>query len=114
MSDCIFCHIVNKTIPAEIVYESEEVLAFPDIRPMAPSHLLVIPKKHIASLNEAEESDQALLGSLFLAAPKFAKQLGFASDGYRCVINTGDHGGQTVFHVHLHIIGGRPMQWPPG
>ena len=114
MSDCIFCDIINKTIPVEAVYETEDILVFPDIRPIAPTHLLVIPKKHIASLNEAEELDQALLGAMFLAANQISKQLGFNAHGYRCVINTGEHGGQTVFHLHLHILGGRPMQWPPG
>ena len=114
MSDCIFCSIVNKSIPAEIIHETPELLVFPDIRPVAPTHLLVIPKKHLSSLNDAQEADQALLGAMLLAANQVAQKLSLDKQGYRCVINTGDHGGQTVFHLHCHILGGRPMQWPPG
>ena len=111
---CLFCKIINKEIPAQIVYEDQNVLAFKDISPQAPVHLLVIPKKHIASINEAGVEDEQLIGKMILAAQKLAKEAGVAEGGYRIVLNCNEDGGQTVFHIHLHLLGGRSMQWPPG
>ena len=114
MSECIFCKIVARTIPAALVYEDDVVVAFDDINPQAPTHTLVIPRKHVASIAELQDSDVGLLGRLMLAGNKIAKQKGIADAGYRIVINTGAHGGQSVFHLHLHILGGRHLAWPPG
>jgi histidine triad (HIT) family protein len=114
MADTLFGKIIRREIPADIVYEDDEVLAFRDINPQAPVHVLFIPKKPLATLNEAQEADAALLGRLFLAATKWAKQQGFAENGYRCVINCNRDGGQTVFHLHLHLLAGRRLEWPPG
>lgn len=114
MPDTLFGKIIRREIPADIVYEDDEVLAFRDINPQAPVHVLFIPKKPIATINDAEESDAALIGKLVLRAAAWAKQQGFAQDGYRCVINCNEHGGQTVFHLHLHLLGGRQLHWPPG
>ena len=111
-SDCLFCRIVRHEIPAKIVREDEYTLAFRDIDPRAPTHVLVIPKTHVASLNEA--TDAAMLGRLLLVASEIAKAEGIDSSGYRTVINTGAGAGQTVHHVHVHLLGGRPMKWPPG
>lgn len=111
--DCIFCKIVAGQIPAKKVKEDREFLAFHDIDPRAPTHILVIPKKHLASLAHAEVSDQALLGRLFLAAGEVAREQGLEK-GFRVVISTGPEGGQTVDHLHLHVLGGRQMHWPPG
>ncbi len=111
---CLFCKIINKEIPAQIVYEDQNVLAFKDISPQAPVHLLVIPKKHIASINEAGVEDEQLIGKMILAAQKLADEAGIAKGGYRIVLNCNEDGGQTVFHIHLHLLGGRSMQWPPG
>ncbi len=111
--DTIFGKIIRREIPANIVYEDDLALAFTDVNPQAPVHILVIPKKPIPKLTEAEPGDQALLGHLLLTAQKVAEQAGLAN-GYRVVINTGDDGGQTVYHLHLHILGGRHMAWPPG
>ncbi|RDE22713.1 histidine triad nucleotide-binding protein [Motiliproteus coralliicola] len=110
---CLFCKIIDKEIPADIVYEDEHVLAFRDINPQAPHHLLVIPKKHIATINEADEADAEVIGRLSLTAAKLAKQLGFADSGYRTVMNCNEHGGQTVYHIHMHVLGGKAMGWPP-
>ncbi len=110
---CLFCNIVDKQIPADIVYEDEHLLAFRDINPAAPQHMLVIPKKHIATLNEADDTDAEILGRMSLAAAKLAQQLGFADSGYRTVMNCNAHGGQTVYHIHLHLLGGKTMGWPP-
>ena len=110
--DCLFCRIVSKEIPAKLVLENEHVVAFRDINPQAPLHVLVIPRQHVASLNEAK--DPELIGRLSLAAAEIAKQEGVAESGYRTVINTNRGAGQTVFHVHLHLLGGRDMGWPPG
>lgn len=110
--DCLFCRIVSKEIPATLVLENEQVIAFRDINPQAPLHVLVIPRQHVASLNEAK--DPELIGRLSLAAAEIAKQEGVAESGYRTVINTNRGAGQTVFHVHLHLLGGRDMGWPPG
>ena len=114
MSDCIFCKIANKTIPSKLVYEDDQIVAFDDLRPQAPVHSLVIPKRHIVSVQELEEQDQALLGRLLLACTKIVKLKGLAENGYRLVINTGPDGGQSVFHLHFHVLGGRHMAWPPG
>ena len=112
--DCLFCKLVANEIPAEKLYEDEDVTAFRDINPAAPTHVLVIPNKHIAAVNEAEAEDQALLGKLLLVGNQIADQEGLNSDGFRYVINTGSNGGQTVYHIHLHVLGGRQMTWPPG
>lgn len=112
--DCLFCRIINREIPADIVLETDELLAFRDVSPQAPTHILVIPKKHIQSINHATPEDEALLGKLVLAAQRIAGQEGLKDSGYRLVMNTNDHGGQTVYHIHLHILGGRQMTWPPG
>jgi len=113
-SQCLFCRIAGGEIPSTQVYADDEVYAFRDINPAAPQHILVIPRKHISSLNEAGDEDQALLGKLLLAARKIARDQGFAEDGFRTVINTGDQGGQTVFHIHVHVLSGRNLSWPPG
>jgi len=112
MSDCLFCKIVAGGIPADTVRETEDFLAFRDINPQAPTHVLAIPKYHIASLNEA--ADARVLGELLLFARDVAKGEGLADDGYRVVLNTNAGAGQTVFHIHAHVLGGRPLRWPPG
>ena len=112
-NDTIFGKIIRREIPANIVYEDNLVLAFRDIAPQAPVHILVIPKEPIVRLSEAESKDHALMGHLLLTVKRVAEQEGL-TNGYRVVINNGDDGGQTVDHLHLHILGGRPMQWPPG
>ena len=112
--DCIFCKIANKEIPSTIVYEDEDVIAFRDLNPEAPVHILVIPKKHIASLNAATAEDQQLLGKVLLTIQKIAAEQGIAEKGYRVVTNCGEQGGQTVMHLHFHLIGGREMLWPAG
>ena len=114
MSDCLFCKIGSGQIPAKVVMQDDEVLAFDDINPQAPVHVLVIPKRHVVALNEAGAGDQALLGRLLEAAALVARKKGIAEAGYRVVANQGRDGGQTVFHLHLHVLGGRPMAWPPG
>lgn len=111
---CLFCKIIAREIPGKIVYEDDDVLAFEDIRPVAPTHTLVIPKRHIASIDEAKPEDAELLGKVLLAASKVAKQAGIQEGGWRLVINNGANAGQTVFHIHAHVLGGRGMQWPPG
>lgn len=110
----IFTKIINKEIPANIVYEDNDVLAFRDISPQAPEHILVIPKKEIPTVNDIEEADAALVGKLFLTAKKIAKELGFDEKGYRLVMNCNEDGGQTVNHIHMHILAGRQLSWPPG
>lgn len=112
-TETIFSKIIRREIPAEIVYEDNLALAFKDINPQAPVHILVIPKQPIAQLADAESKDHALMGHLLLTAKRVAEQAGL-TNGYRLVINTGADGGQTVYHLHLHILGGRPMHWPPG
>ena len=114
MSDCIFCKIAAGEIPADLVYEDDQVVGFRDLNPQAPTHVLLIPRRHIASLNELQPEDEAIIGRLYSAAAKVAAQEGFAESGYRTVINCNEDGGQTVFHVHLHLLGGRRMSWPPG
>jgi histidine triad (HIT) family protein len=111
---CLFCKIVAKEIPATLVAENEHALAFRDLRPMAPTHVLVIPKKHIASITSADDGDAMLLGQLMLMARDVAKAEGLDATGYRLVTNNGENAGQSVFHVHVHVLGGRAMAWPPG
>ena len=113
MSETIFTKIINREIPADIVYEDDLALAFKDINPQAPVHILVIPKQPIPKLADANPQDQALLGHLLLTAKKVAEDAGL-TNGYRVVINTGEDGGQTVYHIHLHVLGGRFLEWPPG
>jgi len=112
--NCIFCKIIKGEIPSKKIYEDDEVLAFHDITPQAPVHFLIIPKHHIANLSETEPEDCALLGRLLLKARELAAQLGCGENGFRLVINCKSHGGQTVDHLHLHILGGRYLKWPPG
>jgi histidine triad (HIT) family protein len=112
--NCLFCNIAAGQIPSKKVYEDDRVFAFRDINPQAPTHVLLIPKEHIASLNDALIETRALLGYLMSVVPLLASQEGIAQNGFRVVINTGGDAGQTVDHLHLHVIGGRPMTWPPG
>lgn len=114
MSDTIFSKIIRREIPADVVYETDEVLGFRDLNPQAPVHVLFIPKKPLATLNDAAPGDAELLGELLLAAADYARREGFAERGYRTVINCNEHGGQTVFHLHVHLLAGRAMNWPPG
>ena len=114
MEDCIFCKIANKEISSEILYEDEFVVAFKDLEPQAPVHILIVPKKHIASLNDLTADDAELLARIVLAAQKLAKDNGIAERGYRLVNNCGIEGGQTVGHLHFHLLGGREMLWPAG
>ena len=114
MNDCLFCKIIRREIAGSIVYEDQRVLAFNDINPQAPTHVLVIPKRHIASLNEMSVEDDQLVGELVRRAAAIAKERGLSAGGYRTVFNTNRDAGQTVFHVHLHLLGGRSMEWPPG
>lgn len=114
MKQCLFCQIAQRERPSRIVFEDESVLAFEDTNPQAPVHILVIPKKHIAGLDEAAAEDEALLGHLQRVAAQLAVERGISRSGYRTVLNVGPHAGQSVFHLHLHLIGGRPMRWPPG
>ena len=114
MKNCLFCKIVNSEIPAEVVYENERILAFNDINPQAPVHILLIPKIHIATLNDLQQHDQKLLGELIYNASIVAKSLNIAEEGYRTGFNCNSAGGQTVYHIHLHLLGGRVFSWPPG
>ena len=114
MADTIFGKIIRREIPADIVYEDEDVLAFRDLNPQAPVHVLFVSRRAIASLDEAQPGDAELLGKLLLAAAAYAREQGLAKDGYRTVINCNEHGGQTVFHLHVHLLAGRRMHWPPG
>lgn len=111
---CLFCQVVSGDMPSNKIYEDDQTVAFEDVRPQAPNHILLIPRDHIESLNDATQKDEQLLGHLLRTAAKVANQLGIAEEGYRTVINTGPNGGQTIFHLHLHILGGRFMTWPPG
>ncbi len=113
-SDCLFCKIVAGEIPVEFVYESDTVVAFRDISPQAPTHVLVIPRKHIATINDITPEDEAVIGHMYTAAKEIAAAEGIAEDGYRAVMNCNEGAGQSVFHIHLHVLGGRPMTWPPG
>jgi len=114
MTDCLFCKMATGEIKPDILYEDDDILAFNDVAPQAPFHALVIPKTHIATLNDLTEQDAALVGKILLIAQKIAKQAGIAEQGYRTVFNCNKQAGQTVFHLHLHILGGRDMSWPPG
>ena len=112
--DCLFCQIAMGDRPSEIIHQDDQVLVIRDVNPQAPTHVLVYPRDHMESLNDAAHSDEALLGKLLRIAAKVANQLNIAEEGYRVVLNSGPHGGQTVPHIHLHLMGGRPMTWPPG
>ncbi len=114
MAETIFSKIIRKEIPAEIVYEDDEILAFKDIAPQAPIHVLIIPKKEIPTVNDITDEDAPLVGKLFLVAKKLAKELNIAENGYRLVFNCNKDAGQAVFHLHLHLLGGRKFTWPPG
>lgn len=112
--DCIFCKIVQKNISSEILFEDEEILAFKDINPQAPVHILIIPKKHIDAFNKIDEGHTPLCGKLITTAVRLAKKLGISKSGYRIIGNCGKDGGQLVFHLHIHLLGGRVFHWPPG
>jgi len=114
MADCLFCKIASQEIPAQIAYQDDQVLAFDDIHPAAPVHVLVVPRKHIATLNDAQPGDDAVLGRLMTAAARVARDRGIAESGWRVTVNVGRDAHQLVFHVHLHLMGGRPFGWPPG
>lgn len=114
MVECLFCKMLNGEIKPDVVYENEAILAFRDINPQAPVHVLVVPKKHIATLNDLEPEHDVLVGEMYLTAKKVAEKLGIAESGYRTVMNCNEGAGQSVFHLHLHILGGRQMGWPPG
>lgn len=114
MKDCLFCRLVSREIPSTPVYEDEEILAFKDINPQAPIHLLVIPKKHVPSLSQTGPEDLGLLGKIHGVIQELAAEHGVATSGFRVVVNTGDDGGQTVGHLHFHLLGGRALKWPPG
>ena len=112
--DCLFCKILAGDIPADIIFESDNVIAFRDINPQAPTHALIIPRKHVATINDLDAGDESLVGDLFLAAKKIAADEGIADAGYRVAMNCNAAAGQTVFHLHLHLLGGRRLAWPPG
>jgi histidine triad (HIT) family protein len=111
---CLFCNMVERKIPADIVYEDDHALAFRDIRPMAPAHVLVVPKKHVAAIHDLVPEDATMIGNVMIAAQRVAAKLGLVEDGFRLVINDGEHAGQTVHHIHVHVLGGRTLSWPPG
>lgn len=112
--DCLFCKILDGEIPAEIVHESDTTIAFRDINPQAPTHVLVIPRRHISTINDLDDKDTGLVGEMYLAAKAIAAEEGIADLGYRAVMNCNEGAGQSVFHIHLHVLGGRPLDWPPG
>jgi histidine triad (HIT) family protein len=114
MTDCIFCRIVAGEVPAPVIFATDSVLAFHDMNPAAPHHILVIPRRHIATLGDAVPEDRELLGDMMLAGAEVARQLGFEKNGYRTVLNCNRDGGQSVYHIHLHVLGGRNLSWPPG
>lgn len=114
MDDCLFCKMISGQIKPDTVYETDQVLAFRDINPQAPTHVLIIPKQHISTINDIEPSHRELFGELYMAAREVARQEGIDEKGYRTVVNCNAEAGQTVFHVHLHVLGGRRMNWPPG
>lgn len=114
MTDCLFCKIRDGDIPCDFVFENDDVLAFNDVNPQAPVHVLIIPKKHISTVNDIEDTDEVVMGKLFSAAKAIASQNGLSTDGYRLVVNCNEKAGQTVFHIHMHLLGGRSMTWPPG
>ncbi len=113
-ADCIFCQIIQRQAPAKIVFEDETVAAFEDLHPQAPVHLLVVPRKHLPSLKEATQDDEPLLGHLLAVAAQLARDRGLEAKGYRAIINNGSWAGQSVYHVHVHVLGGRVFRWPPG
>ena len=113
-SDCIFCKIASKKLPAKLIFEDERFVAFHDVNPAAPTHVLVIPRRHIATLNDIEPEDEALIGGMFSLTRKITLDLNLAEPGYRVVFNCNSDGQQTVFHIHMHILGGRKFTWPPG
>jgi len=112
--DCIFCKIIQNKLPATIIYHDDKVVAFDDIYPKAPQHKIIIPKKHIATINDLKEEDKDLVGHMVYVAQQLAKKIGIAEPGYRVLMNCNADGGQAVYHIHLHLIGGRPLHWPPG
>ncbi len=112
--NCLFCQIAAGKIPAKLIYEDEQVVAFDDINPQAPHHKIIIPREHIATLNELSPKHADLVGRLILTGAKIAKELNISEEGYRILMNCNNHGGQTVYHIHAHLIGGRQMGWPPG
>ena len=114
MSDCLFCKIRDGEIPADIVFENDDVLAFRDLNAQAPTHVLIIPRVHISTVNDMTENDEMIMGKLFSAVKTIAAQEGVSSDGYRMVVNCNQQAGQTVFHIHMHLLAGRNMKWPPG
>ena len=114
MTDCLFCKIRDGEIPSETVYENDDILAFKDVNPHSPKHILIVPRKHIATINDMEGEDAKIMGEMMLAAQEIAKTEGVAESGFRLVINTNDDAGQTVHHIHMHLMGGRNMAWPPG
>ena len=114
MSDCLFCKILDGDIPCDRVYENDQVIAFRDVNPQAPTHILVIPREHISTVNDLTAEDKSIVAEMMLAAQAIAKQEGIEESGYRLVMNCNEGAGQTVFHIHLHILGGRRMNWPPG
>ena len=114
MTDCLFCRIINRNIPSKIVFEDDRIFAFEDINPQAPTHILIIPKQHFASLEEVPAESLELLGHILLQAREIARERGLQESGYRLVLNTGRDSGQEVFHIHFHLLGGRRMSWPPG
>ena len=113
-NDCLFCKIVEKKIPADIVYESEDIIAFKDIEPKAPIHCLIIPKKHISTINDIDGSNSNIIGLMYEAVAQLARSFNVDKDGYRVVMNCNSNGGQTVYHIHLHFLAGRQLSWPPG
>ena len=114
VSSCLFCRIVSREIPASVVYEDEELVVFNDINPQAPLHVLIIPRRHVATLNELGTDDDGLVGRMVRTAARIAGEKGYAARGYRTVFNCNSEAGQTVFHIHLHLLAGRPLGWPPG
>ena len=114
MTDTLFKKIIDREIPADIVYEDDDCLVFKDINPVAPVHILLIPKKKIVTINDVKEEDSPLIGHMFYTAKNLASELGIDKNGYRLVFNTNEDGGQSVYHIHLHLLGGRQMDWPPG
>jgi histidine triad (HIT) family protein len=113
-SDCLFCRIAEGQIPAQVVMRTEDLVAFRDINPQAPTHILIIPRVHLPTVSDLDGSDAEIMGKLFLAAKELARKEGIEEGGYRMVVNAGPDAGQTVFHIHMHLLGGRGMRWPPG
>lgn len=114
MSECIFCKIINGDIPSNKIYEDDKIVAFNDLNPQSPTHVLIIPKEHIPSANYIDENNSSIIGSIFVVINKIARENGLDKQGYRIVNNCGEFGGQTVEHIHFHLLGGRQLQWPPG